>query len=216
MKTTFIFNDYQNWLQQQQTPAGKRKVLLAALKLFAQKGYDQTYTGEIAAVSGMSEATIFKYFKTKDSLLLEIVKPIIENLFPEWGQVFREKLATQQTDLQELVHFIVQDRFAFLSQNVAASMIIFNEVMTNQPVINLLEETLQTRLKTTFSNTFAALQATTDFDQNVTLPELAQIFIGQLVTYFLQCYKFHTADLKDTATELAAMEKRIYRAISID
>ncbi|NDG84414.1 MAG: TetR/AcrR family transcriptional regulator, partial [Proteobacteria bacterium] len=49
-------------------------MLAAALKLFAQKGYENTRTLEIAKESGANEALITRYFGGKEGLLLAILK----------------------------------------------------------------------------------------------------------------------------------------------
>ncbi len=51
-------------------PAGKRKTILAAMTLFAQQGFHGTSTMQVAEVAKVSQATVFKYFKTKEDLLL--------------------------------------------------------------------------------------------------------------------------------------------------
>jgi AcrR family transcriptional regulator len=48
-----------------------RKVLEAALKLFAHLGIDATSMDAIAAESGVSKATIYKHWRDKDALCLE-------------------------------------------------------------------------------------------------------------------------------------------------
>lgn len=50
------------------------EILIAALELFAHKGYAGTKTGEIAKAVGMSEGLLFHYFPTKENLYLELVK----------------------------------------------------------------------------------------------------------------------------------------------
>lgn len=52
----------------------KEKILEAALALFAENGYADTSTKEIANQAGVSEALIFKHFGNKDSLLAHLVK----------------------------------------------------------------------------------------------------------------------------------------------
>lgn len=47
----------------------KKKILKSAIELVADKGYASTSTREIAKNAGVSEATIFKYYKNKDQLL---------------------------------------------------------------------------------------------------------------------------------------------------
>ena len=73
-----VFENYKKWLQEQEMPKGKRNSLLAALDLFARYGYDGTSTAQVAEAAGVSQATIFKYFKTKQDLLKAIIKPVFE------------------------------------------------------------------------------------------------------------------------------------------
>lgn len=48
--------------------------MFEARRLFAQNGYDDTSTKEIAAQAGVSEALIFKHFQNKDNLLSHLIK----------------------------------------------------------------------------------------------------------------------------------------------
>ena len=50
-----------------------RNVLEAALKLFAERGIDATSMDAIAEVSGVSKATIYKHWRDKDNLCLELL-----------------------------------------------------------------------------------------------------------------------------------------------
>jgi AcrR family transcriptional regulator len=61
----------------------RRVIIDAALALFARKGFRGTTTKEIAEAAGCSEATIFKYFTSKDELysaILEVKSAIEETL----------------------------------------------------------------------------------------------------------------------------------------
>lgn len=50
-----------------------QKVLDAALKLFAAEGIDATSMDAIAAASGVSKATIYKHWRDKEALCLEVL-----------------------------------------------------------------------------------------------------------------------------------------------
>lgn len=50
---------------------------LAAIELFSQQGFDGTSTAQIAEKAGVSQATIFRYYKTKEDLLNAAIEPII-------------------------------------------------------------------------------------------------------------------------------------------
>ena len=126
MKKKTILFSYQDWLQVHEMPAGKKKTLIAATQLFSQQGYSVTSTAQIAEKAGVSQATIFKYFKTKSDLLSEIMKPMI----PELKKEFFQKFETY-TNLEEAIHFTVQNRFYFLAQNVDFIKILIQEVLVN-------------------------------------------------------------------------------------
>jgi AcrR family transcriptional regulator len=47
----------------------EKLILKAACETFSEKGYNATSTKEIAKMAGVSEGTIFRYFKTKNHIL---------------------------------------------------------------------------------------------------------------------------------------------------
>lgn len=51
----------------------RRQILLAAIRLFAEKGFRGTTTKEIAAAAGVNEALIFRHFATKEELYAAIL-----------------------------------------------------------------------------------------------------------------------------------------------
>ena len=55
--------------------AGERReqILLVAMKLFGKRGFEGTTTKNIASAAGVSEATVFKYFKSKEDLYAAIL-----------------------------------------------------------------------------------------------------------------------------------------------
>jgi len=62
--------------EEEMTPSQK-KIAEAALKLFAEKGFEGSTTSEIAKAAGVAEGTIYKYYKTKKELLFALVIPTI-------------------------------------------------------------------------------------------------------------------------------------------
>ena len=79
-----ILESYDHWLEQEKMPTGKKKSMKAAIQLFAQKGFNGTSTVDIAEMAGVSQATIFKYFKTKEELLTQIIMPILPQVFHDF------------------------------------------------------------------------------------------------------------------------------------
>ena len=60
--------------QQARSIQMKERILKAALKLFCKKGYYRTTTNEIAQAAGVSVASLYAYFKDRDSIFFEILE----------------------------------------------------------------------------------------------------------------------------------------------
>lgn len=89
----------------------KEKITNSALKLFAEKGYQQVSVSEIAREANVAKGLIYNYFQSKDEILTDIIKQIssemvqfmgalenvkdpmhrMENLIDLTFQLFREK-----------------------------------------------------------------------------------------------------------------------------
>ncbi|MFG2653100.1 TetR/AcrR family transcriptional regulator [Streptomyces sp. NPDC048436] len=54
------------------TPDAARRLLIAAVEAFAERGYHATTTRDIAGRAGMSPAALYIHYKTKEELLLRI------------------------------------------------------------------------------------------------------------------------------------------------
>ncbi|MGB9903174.1 MAG: TetR/AcrR family transcriptional regulator [Desulfotomaculales bacterium] len=60
-------------------PMGKReKILEAALEEFSRKGYEQTTVSQIAARAGITDPTVYEYFKSKEDILMGIPERAVE------------------------------------------------------------------------------------------------------------------------------------------
>jgi len=56
------------------TPDAARRLVLAAVEAFAERGYHATTTRDIAGRAGMSPAALYIHYKTKEELLYQISK----------------------------------------------------------------------------------------------------------------------------------------------
>lgn len=69
----------------------QEKILLAALSLFANDGYNATSTSKIAKKAGVSEGLIFRHFESKRGLLQAIMDQADQRLAFLWHPVFMEE-----------------------------------------------------------------------------------------------------------------------------
>ncbi len=59
---------------QQKAVETKRKIIKAARKLFAQKGYYGTNAREIARIAGVATGSFYGYFNNKKEVLIEVIR----------------------------------------------------------------------------------------------------------------------------------------------
>ncbi|RIJ64382.1 TetR/AcrR family transcriptional regulator [Rummeliibacillus sp. POC4] len=97
----------------------KEKIIKTARNLFYKKGYDATTTAIIAKEAGVSEATLYKYFKSKMTLLLSTVEP---ECIP-----FMENKNYQLLTNQELLSVWTNELIDKVFYNRPQYSIIFNE-----------------------------------------------------------------------------------------
>lgn len=212
---TTLFADYQVWLANEPLTPGQKKALQTAIELFAKQGYQETSTAQIAKVAGISEATIFKYYHTKEELLLAVITPLITHLLPKVQRdFFRQVQAQGSLDLASLIHFIVADRFAFMQANQPLVRIILQESLLNSAVKTLVITGIEqaTAANADLMTRFRAqvLARHPEYDALV----MVRSIMGPLVAYFLQRFVLAPTAPFDEARDLALIEKQIISVLS--
>lgn len=177
-----IFESFEDYLEEADYPQGKKKIMRSAVDLISSKGYNGTSTLNIAKHAGLSQATLFKYFKTKVDLLTAILHPVVPGLF---GSFFEELLAFETTE--EKVHYLVQNRMAYLKKNRALMKIILQEIFSNKKLRKeqlYIWNTLQDKLLVLHKE----LIADSRVNPEITVPQMVRICVGPLLAYFSQLY----------------------------
>lgn len=197
-----IFESFEDFLEESNYPQGKKKIMRSAVDLISTKGYDGTSTLHIAEHAGLSQATLFKYFKTKDDLLTAILHPVVPGLF---GSFFEELLTFETTE--EKVHYFVHNRMSYLKKNRALIKIIFHEIFSNNQLRNeqkFIWNTIQDKLHTLHKK----LLADPRVDPELTISQMARICVGPLLAYFAQLYIIGDND-EMREEDLDLLEKQI-------
>lgn len=208
-----ISASYRDWLNGQDMPKGKRSAMLSALELFSKQGYDGTSTMAIAQRAGISQATIFKYFKTKDDLLQAILEPMIKNLLPEYREDFLADIP-ETTTLRQTVRFLIRDRYAFLKQNKEVVMIFFTQVMTNSDTRTTFNHFISETASMFIDYVYDTLKKSGDLQAGLTPAAVLRTIAGQLMIYFLQRQIVLPDMTVDEDADLQTIEDLIVRALS--
>ncbi|MCF8069909.1 MAG: TetR/AcrR family transcriptional regulator [Desulfobacterales bacterium] len=79
----------------------KENILNAGTALFAQKGFRDTSTSDIANLTNVADGTIFYHFKTKEALLLAILEKVKIDILNEFKQYTGNKQCDNGIDMVE-------------------------------------------------------------------------------------------------------------------
>lgn len=110
----------------------EQEILLAAEKLFAEKGFKGATTSLIAAEAGVTHAMLHYYFRTKEQIFLKVCDSYMEEVRSELRPIMEP--AVYDVKLIKTVTEICFDFFSFHS----GQMSLFLEVAKERP--ELLEE----------------------------------------------------------------------------
>lgn len=202
-----VLASYQEEIANQEIPSGKKKVLLAGLKLFSKKGFHATTTAEIAHEAGVSEGTIYKYFKSKDDLLAKLLSPMLteikDNFFVQLDDYH---------DLTKLISFLVEDRIQFLLINFDFLKLFIQELLTDNKIIDLIKTEI-TGKNGVFAYFDDLKKRFGEINSDLTSIQLLRIFISPIFTYVVQV-KVFGINSQDKNADLALIKKQIYLGLT--
>jgi len=128
----------------------QRQVLLSSLKLFSEIGFENTTASLIAKEAGVSEGTVFSYFKTKEGILEAILSTFLKQVIPDVIADFSEKKFTaNQESFPLFLRSIVRDRLVFIQENQMQVKILLSRSFIDKnisdqlgisPVLNQFKE----------------------------------------------------------------------------
>lgn len=202
MKNNIIFS-IEQYINDQEMPKGKQKVILSAIELFASQGFHGTSTSQLAKNAEVSQATIYKYFETKDKLLVFILELIVQTI----GRPFFTELSTFSTK-EELIHFFVQDRFKFIEKNNDLIKILMQELLINSET-----STIFTKLINSTDPNITKIFNCLSEGNSLNKMEILRAVIGQFITFFIQLYILNIKP-ENLEEELKQIEKQILKLLS--
>lgn len=135
------------------TEARRRQIIEAAAGLFAEKGFYRATTKEIADAAGVSEGTIYNYFKNKEDLLFSMMQTLIM-------ESVRETLeGPPPEDPRDMLYSLYLDRVNLLRRKGDLILSLFPQVFTNEelrshffgdvilPLARRIEEQISTQIE---------------------------------------------------------------------
>ncbi len=87
----------------------EQKILDAALKIFAEKGYKGATTRGIAAKAGVNDSTLFRKFKTKENLFNQVLVQNNEKMIKDIDSIIIDKKFNTPRDfLETLIRNVIK------------------------------------------------------------------------------------------------------------
>lgn len=107
----------------------QKKILVAAIETFSEKGYSATSTSEIAKKAGVAEGTIFRHYKTKKELLVSIVAPLMTKFVaPFVVNDFNKVLERQYDRVEDFLRATIENRRDVLIRLLPVVKIMLQEI----------------------------------------------------------------------------------------
>lgn len=106
------------------------KIMNSAIKNFAEKGYHNTKTKDIAVDAEIAEGTIFRYFKTKEDMLLKLYPLAAKIVIPRVIKDLVKKIDQEQALTEsQFAKIIILDRLELFRRNYKLFKALIPEVM---------------------------------------------------------------------------------------
>jgi AcrR family transcriptional regulator len=107
----------------------REQILEAAVKVFAEKGFRAAKMQEVASSAGISNGTVYNYFRSKDEVLLALLERLNET---EARPAQFEQL--KNADLQTVFLAQMQHRFDFMMTQKDVMRAVLPEIISNPEV----------------------------------------------------------------------------------
>lgn len=87
-------------------PGTRQRIVAAAVALFAEQGFDATSVTEVVARAGVAKGALYHHFASKDDLLYEVYRELVERQLAGLREILGRSLAPADT-LRELIADLV-------------------------------------------------------------------------------------------------------------
>jgi len=111
------------------------KILFAAERMFAEKGFEHTKIQEIAAAAGVADGSIYAYFANKDDLLFSVIEDgFMESPFKQGfkDHLFATESVSEGSALNKIKRFIRHLFFIALIQPDFAKVLVLHGIYNEQ------------------------------------------------------------------------------------
>ena len=105
----------------------RKKIFDAALRIFAQKGYHNATIDEIAALSKVGKGSVYRYFKSKEDLLTQLLAEHYDHIIGRISQIF-----LREHDVLKQIRDMIEVWVRFIEENYIVYQLIQSEAISRK------------------------------------------------------------------------------------
>ena len=149
----------------------KTRILKAAMKLFARKGYDGTTTKDLAKLAKVAEGTLFRHFANKKAILIEVATA-------GWIEILTDLL----TELSEMGNYqaisqVMRRRMLNMHANADLLRVCFIEAQHHPELQKRIQSEVITKM-TDVAEAFFETAIEKGIYRQINPKIVAQVFLG--------------------------------------
>jgi AcrR family transcriptional regulator len=193
----------------------QQNILIAAVELISEKGYEKVSTAEIAQRAEVAEGSIFRQYRTKKGLLDAVVFPsFIRFMAPKFFKEFYETVLNKEYITFEMfIRAVVDDRFEFAKKETPILKILVNEFMSQEYIRDEIESLFYEYGYNKIENLFDKFKEKGDIIDIQTMTAF-RIIITNVLGYFIPRFILYPNLEWDDKTEKDLVVKTIISALS--
>jgi AcrR family transcriptional regulator len=161
-------------MTRQKTDIRQEQIKLAVLDIIYKDGLKNLSTRNLADRIEMSEGTIFRHFKSKQDIILSIIKDVQKDMI---GNL--RKIANSTQDPRERLGNFLCATVTYLTQNKGITMLLFSEATQKN------DEDLKQSLQSIFNNQKSLVSkiildgiALGNWDESTDVEQIAMLYMG--------------------------------------
>lgn len=158
-------------LRERKKAATRRHILDAALRLFAEHGFEAPTVDEIAAAADTGKGTIYNYFRTKEDILVAFIAEQEADI-----QVKMLRLLKQDLDAASLLTLYLREQFKLKRRYRRFNAIFLSQIILRGEAIAPYLTAMQPAIDETLKAMFDSLRARRQIRDDLAIDTLIRVF----------------------------------------
>jgi AcrR family transcriptional regulator len=183
--------------------ARRAHILAAANRCFVRDGFHATSMQDLFAEAGLSAGAVYRYFASKDELIVAIVEENVREVISAINVIATERrdepLGAALADVIEVIARKHQE-----NGTAALAVQVWSEVLRNEALADQLR-TLTTEMRKDFAGMVREHQARGHLPSDVPAPAIASVLIALVPGYIMQLATLGPEAVRGVPRALRAM-----------